>query len=65
MSTYQVSDVTVLFEFHSGELSHIGSGGGVWYVVCAANNISPEGDHFLPLYELDDIVRPTPIAAAS
>ena len=51
-STYQVSDVTVLFEFHTSELSHIGPGGRVLEVVGAANNVSPQRNDFLAFNEL-------------
>ena len=42
----------MLFEFHSGELSHIGPGGSVRYAVSAANDVSPQRYHFLSLDEL-------------
>ena len=42
IKTYQIGDVTVLLELHSGELSHIGPGGSIRYIVCAADNISPQ-----------------------
>lgn len=57
MGTYQVSNVTVLFKFRPGELSHVGSGGGIWYVVGAANDVSPQRDDFLSLDELNRRIR--------
>src|SRR5690242_10995556 len=57
MSTYQVSYVTMLLEFHTGELSHVCLGGGIRYVVGAANNVSPQRDHLLSFYKLYTIVR--------
>lgn len=51
-SAYQVSDVTVLLEFHTSELFHVGPGGRVLDVVGAANNVSPQRNDFLPLNEL-------------
>lgn len=57
MKTYQISHVTMLFEFHSCELSHVGPGGGVRYVIGAANNIPPQSHYLLPLYELKVGVR--------
>ena len=52
MKTHQVSNVTMLFEFNSGELSHVGPGGGIGYAVGATDNVSPQRYHFLPLDEL-------------
>lgn len=57
MITYQVSDVTMLLEFHSCKVSHVGSGGGVRYVIGTANDVSPQRDHLLTFYELNIIVR--------
>jgi len=48
----QISHVTMLFEFHSCELSHVGPGGGVRYVVGTANNVPPQSHYLLPLYEM-------------
>ena len=49
----------MLFEFHSCELSHVGPGGGVRYVVGTANNVSPQPHYLLPLYELKSCQRAT------
>ena len=49
----------MLFEFHSCELSHVGPGGGVRYVVGTANNVSPQPHYLLPLYELESCQRAT------
>lgn len=45
----------MLFEFHSCELSHVGPGGGVRYVVGTANNVPPQPHYLLPLYELKSV----------
>ena len=45
----------MLFEFHSCELSHVGPGGGVRYVVGTANNVPPQSHYLLPLYELKSV----------
>jgi hypothetical protein len=52
MRTHQVGNVTVLFKFHSGKLSHVGPGGGIRYGIGATDNVSPQRYHFLPLDEL-------------
>lgn len=57
LSTYQVSDVTMLLKFHPGELSHVAPGGGVRYVVGTANNIAPQRYHLLTFNKLNRIVR--------
>jgi hypothetical protein len=51
-SAYQVSDVTVLLEFHTSELSHIGPGARVLNVVGTANNVSPQRNGLLALNKL-------------
>lgn len=56
-NTYQISNVPVLFEFHPSELSHVDPGGGIWYVVGAANNIPPQRQDFLSLNKLHDGVN--------
>lgn len=52
MSAYQVSDVTMLFKFHSCKLSHIDPSGEVLNVVGAADNVTPQCNHFLAFDEL-------------
>jgi hypothetical protein len=44
--------MAVLLELYTSELSHIGPGGRVLNVVGAANNVSPQCNHFLALNKL-------------
>lgn len=44
--------MTMLLEFHSSKLSHIGPSGRVFDAVGTANNVSPQCNHFLTLDEL-------------